>query len=210
MSGLASWTSDARAGRFWDTLTWSELRLPADWPGTGIRWGAVSSDNRIVAALDSSGTVAWWDIASGRRLARFEHHFAGLDGYLSFSPDGPLLAGSAKDGMTTIWNIATGQSDSIRGNFRAVHGVAFSSDGQRLLSGGQDPSDVVRLLDLGSLRHVATLAGPPGYADEFWFIEMTADGNTLVAVGMQKTALIWPAPSWAEIEATERAKTARR
>ena len=46
----------------------------------------------------------------------------------------------------------------MRANFNAVHGVAFSPDGQRLLSGGEDPKDVVRLLDLGSQRHVATLA----------------------------------------------------
>jgi WD40 repeat protein len=90
---------------------------------------------------------------------------------------------------------------NVRGNVRAVQGVAFSPDGQRLLSGGSDATDVVRLMDLGSKRYVARL---PGQLDDFRFVEMSADGNTLVAVGMQRTALFWRAPSWAEIEAAEK------
>jgi WD40 repeat protein len=127
-----------------------------------------------------------------------------------FSPVGPLLAGSATDGSTTIWDVRTGRIiASIRANFQAVHGVAFSPDGQRLLSGGEDPSDVVRLLDMGSQRHVATLAGPPDRVDQFWSLEMSADLNTIVAVGIDKTALLWRAPSWAEIEAEEKRQAAR-
>ena len=141
-------------------------------------------------------------MASGRRLQRFERHFGGNDGYLAFSPVAPLLAGSSTDGVTTIWDVTTGRVvATIRANFKAVHGVAFSPDGRRLLSGGEDAKDVVRLLDLGSQRHVATLAGRP---DQFWFLEMSNDLNTLVAVGMNNTALLWRAPSWAEIAAAEK------
>jgi WD40 repeat protein len=143
-------------------------------------------------------------MASGRRLKRIEHHFGRNDGYLAFSPVAPLLAGSTTDGVTTIWNVATGRIvASIRANFKAVHGVAFSPDGQRLLSGGKEPSDVVRLLDLGSQRHVATLAGQP---DNYWFLEMSNDLSTLVASSQGKTALLWRAPSWDEIAAAERGK----
>jgi WD40 repeat protein len=206
--GMVLHTSEGRAARFWDTRTWVETRLPADWPGNKVIWGAVSSNNRILAALDANGTVAWWEMASGRRLARFERHFASNDGYLMFSPVAPLLAGSAADGLTTIWDIRTGRIvTTIRANFRAVHGVAFSPDGQRLLSGGEDPSDVVRLLDLGSQRHVATLTGQP---DQYWFLEMSADLNTLVAVGIDKTALLWRAPAWEEIKAAEKRERPQR
>jgi WD40 repeat protein/tRNA A-37 threonylcarbamoyl transferase component Bud32 len=199
-----------RLGKLWDTRTWAEIHLPPDWPTDKLSWGAVSSDNRTLAALDTDGTVTWWEMASGHRLARKEHYFASNDGYLMFSPVGPLLAGSATDGSTTIWDVRTGRIiASIRANFQAVHGVAFSPDGQRLLSGGEDPSDVVRLLDMGSQRHVATLAGPPDRVDQFWSLEMSADLNTIVAVGIDKTALLWRAPSWAEIEAEEKRQAAR-
>jgi len=203
MCGLVN-SSGRRDARYWDTRTWREIQQPPDSIRPNGKWPAVSADNRILAVLYGDGTVAWWDIRSRKRLAQFERHFAGNEGYLAFSPVGPLLAGSANDGSTTIWDSATGGIvTTMRANFRAVWGVAFSPDGQRLLSGGEDPKDVVRLLDLGSLRHVATLAGPPDRSDQFWFLEMTADGNTLAAVGANGTALLWRAPSWEEIAAAE-------
>jgi WD40 repeat protein len=167
-----------------------------------MSWAAVSSDNKILAALDDSGTVSWWDMASRRKLAEFKNHFASQGGYLSFSPVNRLLAASAKDGQTAIWDTATGRIVTTnRANFRAVHGVAFSPDGQRLLSGGEESTDVLRLLDLGSLRHVASLTGP---SDQYFFVEISPDGNTLVAAGFNGTTVLWRAPSWAEIKAEER------
>jgi len=195
----SSWRRDAR---YWDTRTWREIQPPPDSIRPNVRWAAVSSDNRILAVLYGDGTVAWWELASACRLKQVEHHFASDDGYLAFSPVGSLLAGSANDGSTTVWDTATGDIvATMRANFRAVHGVAFSPDGQRLLSGGEDPKDVVRLLDLGSQRHVATLAGPP---DEYWFLEISPDSNTLVAAGMRGTTLLWRAPSFEEIEEAEK------
>jgi len=204
MCGLVN-SSRRRDARYWDTRTWREIQQPPDSIRPDGKWLAISADNRILAVLYGDGTVAWWELASGRRLKQFEHHFASDDGYLAFCPVDSLLAGSAKDGATTVWDTATGDIvATMRANFRAVHGVAFSPDGQRLLSAGEDPKDVVRLLDLGSQRHVATLAGPPDRPDQFWFLEMSADGNTLAAAGISGTTLLWRAPSWAEIEQAEK------
>ena len=206
LCGLVAHTpGKRRSARVWNVADWREVRLPAE-ALQDPKWPAVSPDNRTFAALDADGTVAWWDLASGRRLARFPHHFASVDGYMAFSPDGRTLACSAAEGLTTLWDVATGLVlADVRGNVRAIHGVAFSPDGQRLLSGGADASDVVRLMDLASRRYVATLPGEP---DDFWFMEMSADGNTLVAVGVHGTALLWRAPSWAEIEAAEKGQVA--
>ena len=202
--GIVDHVKRRRAARFWDTGTWQEIPLPPDWPVRNVQWAAVSADNRILAALDADGTVAWWDMNSKRKLKEFKNHFTSNDGYLSFSPVNRLLAGSAKDGLTTIWDTATGRIvTTIRANFRGVHAVAFSPDGQRLFSGGENPGDVVRLMDLGSERHVATLTG---LNDQFWFMEMSADGSTLAAAGLGGTTLLWRAPSWAEIDAAESRK----
>jgi WD40 repeat protein len=80
--------------------------------------------------------------------------------------------------------------------------LSFSADGTRLIVSGKRASDVVRLLDLGSRRFVASLSGKP---DVYWFSRMSADNSTVYAVGT-KTVLLWRAPSWAEIEAAEKGK----
>lgn len=190
-----------RTVKIWNVADWSELPLPAE-ATNRIIWSVVSPDNRTFASLSVEGTVTWWDLASGRQRARFKHHFANSTGFIVFSPDSQILAGSAAEGFTTLWDVATGQVlTTLRGNFRAILGVAFSPDGQRLISGGKDATDVVRLMDVNSGRYVATLPGKP---DEYWFVEMSADGNTLVAVGKSGTALLWHAPSLDEIKAVEK------
>jgi len=104
--------------------------------------------------------------------------------------------------LITLWDLATRRPLwTVRGNVRTLHGLGFSPDGQRLLTGGEDPTDVIRLMDLGSRRYVARLTGK---SDVYWFVDMSPDGNTLVAAGMNGTALLWHAPSWAEIEAAEK------
>jgi hypothetical protein len=60
-------------------------------------------------------------------------------------------------------------------------------------------------MDLRSRRFVANL---PGELDQYWLLEMSADGNTLAAVGSHGPTLLWRAPSWAEIEAAERGSPA--
>jgi WD40 repeat protein len=202
LCGLVALTSGApRSARAWNVADWREHRLPAE-GSQNLLWAAVSPDNRTYAALTADGTVSWWELASGRRMASFPQYFASVDGYLAFSPDGRTLAASARDGLTTLWDVATGRVlRTVRANVREVCGIAFSPDGERLISGGGDPSDVVRLMDLSTGRCVARL---PGEDDEFWFLEMSADGDTLVAAGMNGTTLLWRAPSWAEIAAAEK------
>ncbi|MHC1763360.1 MAG: WD40 repeat domain-containing serine/threonine protein kinase [Verrucomicrobiia bacterium] len=207
MCGLVAHTPrGSRSVRVWNVADWREHPLPVE-GSQNVMWAAVSPDNRTYAALTADGTVSWWELASGRRMASFPQYFASLDGYLAFSPDSRTLAASARDGLTTLWDVATGRVlRTVRANVQAVFGIAFSPDGQRLISGGGDPSDVVRLMDLGTGRYVARL---PGENDAFWFLEMSADGDTLAAAGINGTTLLWRAPSWAEIEAAEKAQGAR-
>jgi WD40 repeat protein len=103
-----------------------------------------------------------------------------------------------------VWDVATQQPKPIGRSYRnALHDLAFSPDSQRLIASGTTPKEVMKLWDVETGRDVATLAGEPGW---FCRIGFSPDGNTLFAASLEGIALFWLAPSWAEIEAKERAR----
>lgn len=78
----------------------SELRTGAD-----AYWSvAISPDDRRVAAGTAHGTVAMWDVASGREVARLRARLPGMVLDLVFGADGNnLVSGNT----LTIWRAAT-------------------------------------------------------------------------------------------------------
>ncbi|HEY9874810.1 MAG TPA: hypothetical protein V6D12_15335 [Candidatus Obscuribacterales bacterium] len=72
--------------------------------------------------------------------------FAG--GLLALSPNGQILAGadSIKDKTIKLWDLRTGQLLRTMGHCHSVVAVAFSSDGQTLVSGSEDTT--IKIWDL--------------------------------------------------------------
>jgi WD40 repeat protein len=164
-----------------------------------------SPDERTLAIGYGDGMAAWWDLATGKRQALFDCHYAsGVN--VAFSPDGRLFATAGYDGLVTVWDAATRRPKPIgRGYRNALHDVAFSPDARRLVATGTSPNGLVKIWDVQTGRDVATLPGEPGW---FCRIGFSPDGNTLFAASLEGIALLWRAPSWAEIEAKEKEKSA--
>jgi WD40 repeat protein len=57
---------------------------------------------------------------------------------VAFWPDGSRLAFGFDDGIVQVWNVATGQVETLEGNSGWVYSVAFSPDGSRLALGSGD------------------------------------------------------------------------
>jgi WD40 repeat protein len=195
-----------RTAKLWKTDGWVEIPLPQE-ALTNATWADFSPDGRLWVSLHFGGAVDVWDIASGRCCARFPQPFAspGENGYVAFSPDGRTFACSTQRGVVGLWD-ADGQTPPtiIPRTTQELWHLGFSTDGTRLIVSGKRGSDAVRLLDLASQRFVATLAAEP---DVYWSSGMSADNNTVFAVG-ERSALLWRAPSWAEIEAAENGRVA--
>lgn len=192
------------SGGFWETDRWREVPLPSE-ALKNLTWGAISPDGRLVAILQNNGTLDLWDVRSGRGRVPLAQPFAvpGEWGYVAFSPDGRTLASSTQWGAVALWDVAGKRPPNIMPRTtQELWDLSFSADGTRLIVSGKRASDVVRVLDLGSRRFVASLAGE---TDVYWFSRMSADNSAVYAVGT-KNVLLWRAPSWAEIEAAEKGK----
>jgi len=139
-------------------------------PGT-VHGLALSPDGRTLAAREhrQAGQVLFlWEVATGRERARFMESKTVEWGSLVFSPDGRTLAAARTNGVS-LCDLATGQEHRLEGHSGPVYSLSFSSDGRRLLSGGQDTTiliwDVARVL---KDKSIAGAAPSPKDLAAFW------------------------------------------
>jgi WD40 repeat protein len=131
---------------------------------------AVSSDGKRLASAGRDQTVRLWDVATGKQLWQVVAHDGAVH-CVAFSPDDQLLASGGADAAVRLWDAGTGKQNremTVRADKTwnatyqatvslAVHGVAFSPDGQTLASGGDNKA--VRLWEVKTgkkLRELVT------------------------------------------------------
>jgi serine/threonine protein kinase len=196
--GAVKLSSGDRIAVIWQVDGWREIPIPPK-ALEKATWGSVSPDGRLFACLHFGGALDVWDLRSGRCRARLSQPLPGMggEGYVAFAPDGRTWASSTVNGALALWDTAGSRPPSIiPPTAQELWDLSFSADSTRLLVSGHRAADAVRLLDVRSKRFVLSLSGE---SDVYWFSRISADNNSVYAVGA-KTVLLWRAPSWAEIE----------
>jgi len=190
----------ARTVQVWDTTTWQEVG-PEPGQFRALTWVSLAPDERTLAIGQYDGLIARWDCVGRHCMEVVANAGNGSPDHLAHSPDGRWFVAGSTDGRIALWNLVSRQRQQIdRSHQNAIHAVGFSPDGERLVTGGGS-TVAVTIRDPESGRDVATLPGEPGL---YYTVQFSPDGNTLGAVTATGTALLWRAPSWAEIEESER------
>jgi len=126
VSGIADKTI-----RFWDLISGKETRILTGHSGwiTSI---AISPDGQILASVSTDGTIKLWNLHAGELLRTFSGQGVAIFS-VAISPNREIIAsGSQKE--IKLWNLSTGELlDTLSGRYP----VAFSADGQTLVSGGE-------------------------------------------------------------------------
>ncbi len=106
------------------------------------------------------------------------HGHAGPVRALAYAPGDALTLASAGDDRTVrLWNPATAQNwSTLRGHRHAVHLLAFSPDGGRLVSGGGDRFLCLWDVALGRRQAVFEM-----YGGEYTALAFRPNGQTVVA-----------------------------
>jgi WD40 repeat protein len=119
---------------------------------------ATTPDGLRVATGGVDGTIALWELETGKLLHRLSGHTSEVL-CLAFGPDGRHLLSGGSDRTARFWDTQTGkQVRELSGHTFAVTALAVSGDGQFALTAGD--RERVRLWDLSTGAVVRTLDHP--------------------------------------------------
>ena len=144
---------------------------------------AFSPDGALVAGIGTSGRLGVWEVASGREVLDIQAHRA-LASDIDFSPGGRSIATAGGDGAA-VWSLATGEPLAAMdaGNVRAV---AYSPDGDRLATAGDDTT--TRVWDVATGKETLTLFG---HTDRVSDVMFSPDGGRLASTSVDGTVRMY-------------------
>jgi WD40 repeat protein len=188
--------------REWDTATWKEIRRWQADPKTVA--SAFCPSAGLFATVTENGAVELVKTHQPERRWRFTcPKFIGVTELrLSFSADGKTLAVVNGHGVVELWNTETlTRTAVLRATQLRCSSVSFSADGLRVVASGAG-REAIQMWDLNSLEEMARFPAAQFFDD----VRFSPDGNTLAARSGAGVIHFWSAPSWQQIEATDRAR----
>ena len=183
--------------RWLDIVTGDELRV-IDWKsGAGIVSVAFSPDGRRIVASNRDGRLQSWMTSGGPAQWGADATPAGPNLWeIVFSPDGEHFATAGDRDAAHVHDTESGQvvpgavfggGAGLDSTITQIHGVAFSSDGTRLIGGSSSGAVHTWAIDEPSDR-TSTVAR---HTDAVEDGALSADGSTYVTVGDDKRLRVW-------------------
>ncbi len=203
---VASGSSDGTV-RLWDAGTGAAIRTLSP-TGRGITAVAFHPAGKLLATTswDRSpergvwGVVRIWDLEDGHLVHSWEHGVKPIV-TVAWSPDGALLAAGTWDDDTTLWRskdwtAARTLQPAAKEPYKAVQGIAFSTDGARLAVTAKDGT--IRIWDVATGIVTQTLFGQAEGQAQWINDAVFLDTSRLAAVSQDGTVRLWDTSSGKE------------
>ena len=131
--------------RVWDVKT-GHVTAKMEGSPDAVLAVAFSPHASILASGGRDATIRTWRVSNGKLRSLWPGHGARVWS-LSFAPDGETLASASLDATIRFWDVATGREVTRMERTPEAKAIAFSPDGQLLVSTGQKPA--LQLVELG-------------------------------------------------------------
>ncbi len=154
--------------------TENALPGPGQIPTTATQWEPSSS---TTISKETISRISQFDVLEGHE---------GLVVFLSFNPQGTVLASSSADGSVRLWDVASRTEFAAFPHGHEAMGLSFSPDGALLASGGTD--GVVRIWDTAS---GAMLQALEGHAWGIRDVAFAPDGQQLASSSVDQSIRLW-------------------
>ncbi len=177
---LAAGTLDGTV-LLWDIGT-GQLLTRLKMPKQRVSGLAFSRDGSTLAAIGADPGVQRWAVPGGQPLPTLPAT-GGQRADVAYGPDGRMAVVDGEDSVS-VWGPDATTVTSYHLDYEAT-AVAFSPDGTRVATGGDDPD--ATLLDVATGKSTR-LRGHTGYVRSLAF---SADSQRLVSGGNDNFAIVW-------------------
>jgi len=163
----------------------------------GVSDLAWSPDGTRIASASYDGTVQVWEAKTGKLLVTYKGHNAPV-WEVAWSPDGKrIVSGTGSAGINgpvtsnnsvKVWDAATGQTllTYAEGSTGQTYALAWSPDGKRIASGGDD--HYVHVWDAATGQ---TLLLYSGHSDIIFKVAWSPDGSLIASASADGTVQVW-------------------
>jgi WD40 repeat protein len=167
--------------KLWDAATGKELATLQrhEWRIFNLQFTA---DGKRLVSASADGSVKVWDMEGNRELRDFRADFDMNSAAFALSPDGKQLAGIGEgprplQPAVRVYELETGKEIAVlTGHRLPVRCLAYSPDGKRLASGGQD--EEIKLWDIATGQALLSLPEQSGHIQSLVF---SPNGHRLAA-----------------------------